>query len=62
MTRIVSSSCPEPQTDFNKLHAVFAHTTTVFKTLLYGFKATCIMSKLKWYTGNGHSLRHCRCV
>lgn len=40
MTRRVLNNCPEPQTDFNRLHTVFPHTVTAFKTLLYGFKTT----------------------
>lgn len=49
MPRKVSSSYPESQTNFNKLHTVFAHTTTVFKTEIYcmSSKQLCIMCKLK---------------
>lgn len=47
--RRVSDSCPKPQTDFNKLHTVFAHTTAVFKAGIYcmSSRQTCIVSALK---------------
>ena len=50
MPKRVSSSCPKPQTDFNKLCTVFAHTTTIFKTGIYCMSSEqlCIMNALKW--------------
>lgn len=49
MPRRVSSSCPKPEINFNKLHTVLAHTTAIFKTGIYcmSSKQLCILSALE---------------
>lgn len=50
MPRRVWSSCPKPQTDFNKLCRVFAYTTTIFETGVYCMSSNqfCVMTAPKW--------------